>query len=71
MSCFGGPRNADPPSSWTCFGKVESSLTMQKRRYTRQIEVEAVQLVQKSGRTQRVVADDLGDRAFDAGALDR
>jgi transposase len=32
---------------------------MQKRRFTKQFEAEAVRLVQASGRTQREVADDL------------
>lgn len=33
---------------------------MQKRRFTKEFEAEAVRLVQTSGRTQREVADDLG-----------
>lgn len=33
---------------------------MQKRRFTKEFETEAVRLVQTSGRTQREVADDLG-----------
>lgn len=33
---------------------------MQKRRFTKEFEAEAVRLVQASGRTQREVADDLG-----------
>lgn len=33
---------------------------MQKRRFTKEFEAEAVRLVQTSGRTQREFADDLG-----------
>ena len=33
---------------------------MQKRRFTKEFEAEAVRLVQTSGRTQREIADDLG-----------
>jgi len=33
---------------------------MQKRRFTKEFEAEAVRLAQTSGRTQREVADDLG-----------
>ena len=33
---------------------------MQKRRFTKEFEAEAVRLLQTSGRTQREVADDLG-----------
>ena len=44
---------------------------MQKRRFTKEFETEAVRLAQTSGRTQREVADDLGDRSVDAGTLDQ